>query len=230
MDAVVVSVGGSIFLGPDGPDAARARPVAAVLREAARHQPVLAVVGGGSTARRYIEAARALGEHEAALDDLGIALTRANARVLLAALPEAYPTIPTSFVEAVTAAKAYPVVLMGGTHPGHTTDAVAAMLAEYARATRLVIATNVDGVYDSDPKANPGAKFLTRLAASDLVKLTIAGPQRAGSPGVVDPLASKLIARARIPTFVVNGNKHEELAKALAGKPFHGTVVEPEKA
>jgi uridylate kinase len=230
MDAVVVSVGGSIFLGPDGPDAARTRPVAAVLREAARHARVLAVVGGGSTARRYIEAARALGEHEAALDDLGIAITRANARVLLAALPEAYPTIPTSFVEAVGASKAYPLVLMGGTHPGHTTDAVTAMLAEYARATRLVIATNVDGVYDKDPRGDPSAKLQHRIAASDLVKLTIANPQKAGSAGVVDPLAAKLIQRCRIPTSVVNGNKHDELAKALAGKPFHGTVVEPEKA
>lgn len=230
MDAVVVSVGGSIFLGPEGPDAARTRPVAAVLREASRHARVLAVVGGGSTARRYIEAARALGEHEAALDDLGIGITRANARVLLAALPEACPAIPTGLVEAVTASRSYPVVLMGGTHPGHTTDAVAAMLAEYARAARLVIATNVDGVYDSDPKANPNAKFLSRIAAADLVKLVIGGPQRAGSAGVVDPLAGKIIARARIPTMVVNGNKHDDLAKALAGKPFHGTVVEPEKA
>ena len=50
------------------------------------------------------------------------------------------------------------LLILGGTHAGHTTDAVAAMAAERARAARLVIATNVDGVYDSDPKANPNAK------------------------------------------------------------------------
>jgi uridylate kinase len=229
MDAVVVSVGGSIFLGPDGPDPARARALAGVLREASRSARLIAVVGGGATARKYIEAARSLGENEAALDDLGIAITRANARVLLAALPEAHPTIPTSFDDALLASKSYPIVLMGGTHAGHTTDAVAAMAAERARASRLVIATNVDGVYDSDPKANPNAKFLARVSAQELVKLTIAAPQRAGSAGVVDPLAAKLIARARIPTLVVNGTQLDDLAKALAGKNFHGTVVEPEK-
>lgn len=230
MDAVVVSVGGSIFLGPEGPDAGRTRAVAAVLREASRHARLFAVVGGGSTARKYIEAARALGENEAALDDLGIGITRSNARVLLAALPEAYPAIPTGFDEALLASRSHPIVLMGGTHPGHTTDAVAAMLAERARATRLVIATNVDGVYDRDPKQNPDAKFLNRLTGNELVRITILGPQKAGSAGVVDPLAAKLIARARIPTMVVNGNHHEDLGKALAGKPFHGSVVEPEKA
>ncbi|HEV8360952.1 MAG TPA: UMP kinase [Candidatus Thermoplasmatota archaeon] len=229
MDAVVVSVGGSIFLGPEGPDAARTRAVAAVLREASRNARLIAVVGGGLTARRYIEAARSLGENEAALDDLGIVLTRANARVLLAALPEASPTIPTNFDDALLASKSYPIVILGGTHAGHTTDAVAAMAAERARAARLVIATNVDGVYDSDPKSNPQAKFLARVSAQELVKLTIAASQRAGSAGVVDPLAAKLIARARIPTLVVNGTKLDELAKALAGKTFHGTVVEPEK-
>jgi uridylate kinase len=230
MDAVVVSVGGSIFLTPEGPDAARARALAAVLREASRHARILTVVGGGSTARKYIEAARALGENEGALDDLGIAVTRANARVLLAALPEAHPDVPTSLDDALRASRTHPIVIMGGTHPGHTTDAVSAMLAEKARAIRLVIGTNVDGVYDSDPKANPSAKFLARVTAADLVKLTIAGPQKAGSAGVVDPLAAKIIARARIPCLVVNGNKHADLAAALAGKQFHGTVVEPEKA
>lgn len=229
MDAVVVSVGGSVFLGPEGPDPQRARVLAGVLREASRSHRVLAVVGGGSTARRYIEAARALGENEAALDDLGISITRANARVLLAALPEAYPTIPEGFDEALLASRNHPIVLMGGTHAGHTTDAVAAMLAERARASRLVIATNVDGVYDSDPKANPDAKFLPRIGAQELVKLTIASSQKAGSAGVVDPLAAKLIARSRVPTLVVNGHSHENLAKALAGKQFHGTMVEPEK-
>jgi uridylate kinase len=230
MDSVAVSVGGSVFLGPEGPDAARTRAVANVLRETSRQSRVLAVVGGGTTARRYIQAARELGENEAALDEIGIAVTRVNARMLLAALPEACPTVPASLDEAILATRSFPVVLMGGTHPGHTTDAVTAMLAERARAARLVVATNVDGVYDSDPRGNPNAKFLARLSARELVRLTIAAPQQAGSAGVVDPLAAKVIARARIPTFIVNGGKLEELAKALAGKPFHGTVVEPEKA
>jgi len=228
MDAVVVSVGGSILMTQDGPDAARITSMAGALREAAQVARVLAVVGGGATARRYIAAARAVGENEASLDDLGIAITRANARLLLAALPEAYPAVPAGFDEALLASKSFPIVVMGGTHAGHTTDAVAAMLAERARAARLVIATNVDGVYDKDPKAHKDAKFLPRIAAKDLVALTIANAQQAGSAGVVDPLAAKLIHRSRTPTLVVHGGKLEELVKAMTGKPHKGTVVEPE--
>ncbi|MCA1813221.1 MAG: UMP kinase, partial [Halobacteriales archaeon] len=214
---------------PQGPEPARVRSVAHVLREVSRGARVLAVVGGGSTARTYIGAARELGQDECALDDLGIAITRVNARVLLAALPEACPSVPHDFEAALLASRSYPVVIMGGTHPGHTTDAVTAMLAERAHATRLVVATNVDGVYSADPRKDPQAKFLPRIGANELVKLTIAQPQLAGSAGVVDPLAAKIIARARLPTFIVNGGKLDEMGKALQGKPFHGTVVEPEK-
>jgi len=187
---------------------------------------VRAVVGGGSTARTYIRAARELGVDESALDELGIAITRVNARVLLGALPDAYPRPAESFDEALLASRSHPIVVMGGTHPGHTTDAVATMLAEKARAHRLVIATNVDGVYDRDPRKHPDAKLLSRLSAQELVHITRDATQEAGSAGVIDPTGVKILARSGLECRVVNGRKFEELRKALLGEPFHGSVVE----
>lgn len=227
-DAVAVSLGGSFFVQDSGVDTAFARDVAALLRRVAETRQIFAVVGGGAVARRYVEAARALGADEASLDDLGILVTRANARVLIAALGgSAYHRPAETFDEALLAAAGhFPVVVLGGTHAGHTTDAVTAMIAERAKAKRLVIATNVDGVYDSDPRKNPQAKRLPRLTAADLVRITFTGVGEAGSAGVIDPLGARLVARSRIPTAVVKGTDLKALEAALAGRDdFDGSLV-----
>ena len=232
MDSVVVSIGGSFLVGPNGVDLNLTREIAAVLkRVAGENRRVFAVVGGGAVARTYIEAARQLGQDESSLDDLGIDITRINARILIAALgKDAYPRPPQSFDEALLASRSFPLVIMGGTHAGHTTDAVTTMMAEKAKAQRIIIATNVDGVYDSDPKQNPQAKRLTELSSEQLVDITIRGRVQAGSPGVVDPMAAKIIARSGIETAVVKGTDLKSLEAALLGRrDFNGSLVKGAK-
>jgi uridylate kinase len=148
--------------------------------------------------------------------------------VLISSLPRAYPLPPKSFDEAIHAAQSYPVVVMGGTHPGHTTDAVTVMLGDRARSQRIVIATNVDGVYTADPKKDPSAKRLARLSADELVRICSTGDGRAGGTGVVDALGAKMIARSGIETAVVDGRDLKALEAALAGaKEFHGSLITP---
>ncbi|MHB8585774.1 MAG: UMP kinase [Thermoplasmatota archaeon] len=225
---VAVSIGGSFLVGNDGVNLSFAREIGALLARVAEGRRVLAVVGGGAVARRYIEAARALGEDEATLDDLGIDITRVNARVLIAATPGAYPRPALGLDEAVSASAQYPVVIMGGTHPGHTTDAVSALLAEKAGASRLVIATNVDGVYEADPKTHPGAKRLPHLSSEDLIRITFTGVGAAGSAGVVDPLGARIIARCGIGTAILDGRDLKALEGALTGREdFHGSWIPP---
>ncbi len=229
---VVVSLGGSFLVGENGVNTELARALADILERIAKAEgrPAIAVIGGGMTARTYIRAARQLGADEATLDDLGIAVTRINARVLLAALKDPAPRVPESLDDAIILARGFPVVAMGGTHPGHTTDAVAAFIAEKTHAKRLVIATNVDGVYESDPKKNPDAKRLPRLTGDELVAITSGGRMEAGSAGVVDPMASKIIARSGVECAIVDGRDLKNLEAALLGSPdFHGSLVTPER-
>ncbi|HVL48392.1 MAG TPA: UMP kinase [Candidatus Thermoplasmatota archaeon] len=227
MESVAVSLGGSFLVQEEGVDIALTREIAEVLERVAKTRKVYAVVGGGITARRYIQGARRLGADESALDELGIAVTRINARVLIAALRSPYPVPAKTFDEALLAGKGYGIVVLGGTHPGHTTDAVAVMMAERAKAKRLVIATNVDGVYTADPKKDPNAKILPELSARDLVNITIGSENRAGSAGVVDSLGAKLILRSGIETAVVDGRDLKSLEAALLSQPFTGSVVKP---
>ncbi len=225
---VAISVGGSIAA-PDDLDTTLLRGLARVLRDASRRRDLLVVVGGGRLSRRYITAARELGADEGSLDWVGIDATRLNARLVIAALGDiAYHGVPVDFGEALTAARSFPVVVMGGTHPGHTTDAVTAMLAEVARAAEIVILTNVDGVYTADPKADASARRLTRIPASRLVDIVSAQSASAGSPGVVDPMAARIIRRSRIPTKVLDGRDLEGVRAALGGRAFKGTVVTPD--
>lgn len=225
---VAISVGGSI-VAPEDLDTTLLRGIARTLVAASRRRTVLVVVGGGRLSRRYIEACRELGADEGFLDWVGIDSTRLNARLVIAALGEAaYHDVPRSFEEAITAARSFPIVVMGGTHPGHTTDAVTAMLGEVSRAAEVVILTNVDGVYTDDPKKDPSARRLPRITASQLVGIVGAQSAAAGSPGVVDPMAARIIQRSRIPTKVLDGRDIAQVRAALAGRSFEGTIVIPD--
>ena len=67
---------------------------------------IFVVVGGGKTARDYIGIARGLGVSEAMCDEVGIEVTRLNAKLLIAALGEhAYPEVPIQFQRGTTICK-----------------------------------------------------------------------------------------------------------------------------
>lgn len=225
MAIIAISTGGSVLV-PGKPDTAYISVLAKLLVSLSKRHRFYIVVGGGEPAREYIGACRALGADEAFLDEVGIEVTRLNARLLIAALGKAaYHRPALDFHEALSAGARWPVTVMGGTHPGHTTDAVTAMLAERARADRLVMTTNVRGVFSADPKRDPSAKFLPRITYGELVRIASTMGRAAGSKGVVDPLGAAIIERARIPTAVIDGRNLKALRAAVEGRPFDGTLV-----
>jgi uridylate kinase len=225
---VVVSVGGSVLVrGHD--DAQYLGELADVLRRAGRAAPLVVTTGGGRTAREYIRLGSELGLTHVELDELGIDVTRLHARLLAGRI--GLPTTshpPTSVREAVEAVRHASPVVLGGTEPGHTTDAVAAMIAVRLRAARVVNATDVDGLYDADPKTHPGARRLDRLpwpTMLDLLRRATGGTPGENFP--FDRLGAETLARAGIPLAIVAGRDLANLARAIAGEPFEGTAVVP---
>jgi len=133
--------------------------------------------------------------------------------------------MPHTVEEAAAAGETSRLVVMGGTTPGHTTDAVAAELAEAVHAVRLVNATSVDGVYSADPRRDPAAKRMDRVTHAELVRLSGKAHAKAGPSIVFDPKAARIVQKARIPVAVVGGRDLEAVRNAVLGKPFRGTRV-----
>ncbi|MFB6089569.1 MAG: UMP kinase [Halobellus sp.] len=224
---VVVSIGGSV-LAPDL-DARRVEGHAAVVQRLADEGcEIGAVVGGGGVARDYIGAARELGANEVQLDQIGIDVTRINARLLIAALGSRVdPKVAHDYEEAGDALRRGDISVMGGIMPGQTTDAVAAALAEYVDADLLVYATSVDGVYSADPSTDDGAEKYDRLTAGELVDVIAPMSRDAGASAPVDLLAAKLIERAEMRTIVLDGTDPERIADAVLRGDHGGTDVVP---
>jgi uridylate kinase len=220
---IVYSLGGSILAEQDTEGLRR---YADELKKLAKEHRIYVVVGGGKYARTYIEKARALGASEAFCDLIGINIAKVNAILLMAALGEDAAMLPNDYFEAAQQSAPGKVVVMGGVALGQTTDAVSALLAELVRANRLVIATNVDGIYTADPKVDPLAKKYDSMTPKELVQIAMVTEMKAGSKSAIDPLAAKIIERSSIPTVVVNGKDIANLKKGALGG-HEGTEIKP---
>ncbi len=220
----VVKLGGALF--KREPDAKALANMGHSLGTFVRdgNQLVL-VAGGGENARAYINAARKMGAEESTCDLIGIQLTRANAELLRISLgPLAAHKIPESLVDLLGLGEGGKVVVMGGLQPGQSTNAVAALAAEITRAEMLVNATDVEGIYTEDPKKNSKARLLRSVQVDKLLKWAMEGEVFAGRYELLDPLALKILQRAKIPTRFVSLDKPENIIGALLGRNI-GTLV-----
>ncbi len=101
---------------------------------------------------------------------------------------------------------------------------MAALAAEITRADFLVNATDVAGVYSADPKKDPRAKLLRSVSVDRLLSWAMAGDVYAGKYELLDPVALKIMQRARIPTRFVSLEDPSNITSALRGRDI-GTLV-----
>ena len=169
-------------------------------------QPVV-VSGGGIIARHYVSLARSLGSDESSLDEMGIEISRLNAMLLSAALGDsAYPVIPSNLEEISIACQSGKIIVSGGLHPGQSTNATAALICEKIKADRFLNATDVDGIYDSDPKKNKKAKMFKEITIKKCLDLLNNESTQAGNYELMDIVAMKVIERSKIPTYVIKSD------------------------
>ncbi|RLI29664.1 MAG: UMP kinase [Candidatus Hecatellales archaeon] len=227
MVSLVVKLGGFLFPSKLNPGKLKAYAETLALLHEEGYRLVI-VSGGGETSRRYIEALRKLGGSEALCDEAGIMVSRLNARLLIAALGrKAFPAVPTSLEELRAYFSHGLIVVMGGLTPGHSTAAVGALAAEAVNADFYIIATDVDGIYSEDPKVNPKAERFEEVATDRLLQMALKGKVWAGGYQL-DPLAIKIIERAGITAYFIDGRNRENLLKASLGGKV-GTKIVPAK-
>lgn len=113
-------------------------------------------------------------------------------------------------------AKNMVVFFAGGTgHPYFSTDTGVVLRAVEVEAEAILLAKNIDGVYDKDPASHPDAKRFDRISIDDVV---------AKGLQVVDMTASVLAKENHMPMYVFALQEENSIIHAASGK-FNGTVV-----
>ncbi len=192
-------------------------------------QPIV-VAGGGNIARHYITHARSSGADESTLDELGIEISRLNAKLLIYSLKQkAYPHPPITLQEIRHAVDSGAIVITGGLHPGQSTNGTAALIAEKINASEFLNATDVDGVYDKDPNKYKNAKKFNKIELKTLRKMLVHEDIVAGGYDLMDIVALKIIERSKIKTRILQANI-KNLEKALKGKSVGTEIIFPKKS
>jgi uridylate kinase len=210
----------------------RLEALAGALAEAARAGVRIGVVvGAGNIFRARSANLQVLGRVTA--DHIGMLGTVMNGAVLAeyvtaAGVPavcyaprDQHPLARAFRREAVLAdlAAGRVVVLAGGTgNPFFTTDSAAALRALEIDAEVLLKGTQVDGVYDRDPRAHPEARRFASLSYREVLDRRL---------GVMDLTAVTLCAEQGLPLLVFDISQPRNLVKVLAGERL-GTWIAKE--
>ena len=225
MAHIVISLGGSVLI-PDDRDTHFLTLFAELIHKLAKDHPLVVVCGGGRVSRYYIGIAKEMGASRARQDQMGIDVTRLNAKLLQLAIgKDCFQGTLKTVNAAEKEASRWRIVVMGGTTPGHTTDAVSAMIAERLKAERIVNATSVDAAYSADPKKHPDAERYSHLTHQQLLDLVNKGHHSAGPSDVFDKLGAEVAMRSEMPIYIIDGRNLQELEAAVRGEKVKGTIV-----
>lgn len=224
---IAIKVGGSVFYPDEKPDINFIKELSRKIIELSRKHTMLVIVGGGKLARKMIMDEKKKSSSKDQLDMVGIVASRFNALVLLKELGKmAYADIPKNEKEVSDAIKLGKIVVIGGFRPGQTTDAVTLQSAKAVGCELVIIGTDVNGVYNKDPKIGKDATLIKSIDSSALLEMTKSIGLEPGEKIIVDPVAAEIIHKERIKTFVLNIRNLDNLQKAINGEKFLGTKIE----
>ncbi len=187
------------------------------------------VCGGGSTARKYISGLENTKISSKTFHQglLGIASTRLNARFMTYFFGEdANKGIPHDLKEVKNMLKKHDIVFCGALRyaPNETSDGTSAKLADYLE-TEFINITDVNGLYDKNPKTHKNAKFISNITWNEFNKRANISKFTPGQHFVLDQSASEMILKNRIKTYIVGTNLNN-LNNILKNRKFVGTIIE----
>ncbi len=182
------------------------------------------ITGGGWICREYIRKANEVTPMNPFQNDMiGILTTRTNAQLVREIFAEhAHKEVIIDFSKKIVTEK--PIVVGAGWVPGSSTDKDAVLLAQQLGAKTVINLTNVDYVFDKDPRKFSDAKPIKEISWADFKKI-VGGEWKAGMNLPFDPIAAAFAEKEKMKVIVLNGNNLENLQHCLAGKSFVGTII-----
>ena len=222
----VLSIGGSLLVPEGGPDRVFLKHLRELILPAVeRGERFILVVGGGRTARQYIDTAESVhGIEREDLDWLGIHSTRLNGHLLRTIFRElAHPVVIKNPLRMPKTWKE-PILVAAGWKPGWSTDYVAVRIANRIREHSVINVSNIDYVYGEDPRKNPKAERFEEMRWKDYRKI-VGDEWDPGLSAPFDPIASKFADKHRMEVAIVNGQDLSRVRDAFERRPFVGTVL-----
>lgn len=221
----VISLGGSLII-PDKVDISFLKKFRKILRKNYKNYKFVIVCGGGSVARKYIEAIRKETNSERAISEAGIRATRMNALLVMQLFgKEANDVLPKDMQDIKNDLAKNKVAICGALRytPNSTSDSTAAKLAHFLNA-KFINITNVNGLYTSNPQENKNAKLIPNISWKNFEKIAHKIKFKAGQHFVLDQQASSIIEEHKIPTYIIGPNL-QNISNILKGKKFKGTLI-----
>ncbi len=226
---IILSVGGSLIVPNGGVDTDFLSKLNKLVREQViKGHRFFLVAGGGRIARHYRDAGKEIiGDvSDEDLDWIAIHTTRLNAHLLRTIFQDiANPRIIENYDKKLHDWKE-PVVVGAGWKPGWSTDFDAVKLAQDYGAQVIINLSNIDWVYDKDPKKYKDAKPIKRITWDEMQKL-VGDKWTPGLNAPFDPIATNLAKKLGLTVIVTNGQDFVNLKKILEGEAFKGTVIMP---
>jgi uridylate kinase len=229
---IALSLGGSLLTGKTGQTNYTLYPenfkkYANVLLELhAMGHKIMVVCGGGKPARHFIETAKHLDGSSSILDMLGVKATHVNALMMMAALGDnADQDRIYQRGSDLRHRQLGKIWVGGGYKPKSSTDYRTVIFAKHMESDLVINATDVNGVYDKNPKIHENAKKIDKITFAQLEKIILKNTKQIpGEYALFDIKAVRLAKRLSIPLVFIDGRDPEEIKRAVNGT-HDGTIV-----
>jgi len=222
----VIKLGGSILI-PDLPDHEYLKLFRALIRERIEMgEKFLIIVGGGKTCRNYQAALRAFDDvPEVSQDWIGIKSGNFNGELVRLSFGEqAYKEVVVRIDDLPENKENYDIIMCGGEKPGHSFNYDGVIFGNAVGAKTLINISNIDYVYNSDPKENPDAEKYPEVSWEQY-RTFIPKEWTPGLSVPFDPPSSELAQELDMEVVFMKGNPIDNLRKYLETGEVEGTVI-----
>ena len=116
------------------------------------------------------------------------------------------------------------ILIAGGWMPGRSTDDVAVRLAKAYGAQTIINLSNINYVYNKDPRKFKDAKRIEAINWADFRKI-VGNKWVPGKNLPFDPTAAKSAQNLKVKVIIANGKNLKNLQNILENKKFQGTII-----
>ncbi len=220
---IIISLGGSLVV-PEEIDIMFLDKFKKCLKKNFKRRRFFILVGGGRVCRVYQRALLDFGAKNNDADWLGIDISRLNAKIVKQLFGK--KAFKDTIVNPTKKLKINKDIIIGGGYkPGWSTDYVSVLIAKTYKVKTVINLSNIDYVYNKDPKKFTDAKPLKKVDWKDFVKI-VGNKWTPGLNMPFDPRASKLAKKLKLRIVVMNGKKLNNLDNFLNDKLFEGTIIQ----